>query len=118
MEEATYLAFPVNEPREPLFVLLFPTKLTGFRACTCTGEDHPGPSTNVGRGAPQIGIFELEKSATSAGGKAVQSFTFAPFDASYAWSNASQDLSFHTQSATMNPARWVQGSCVSEDVLI
>ncbi|GBE84810.1 Beta-glucan synthesis-associated protein [Sparassis crispa] len=26
-------------------------------ACTCSGEDHPGPSTSKGRGAPSVDIF-------------------------------------------------------------
>ena len=31
-------------------------------ACTCPGGDHPGPSVNVGRGAPEIDIFEAQVS--------------------------------------------------------
>lgn len=27
-------------------------------ACTCPGEDHPGPRNNIGRGAPEVDIIE------------------------------------------------------------
>lgn len=29
-------------------------------ACTCSGEDHPGPNTATGRGTPEIDIFEAQ----------------------------------------------------------
>lgn len=28
-------------------------------ACTCKGEDHPGPDVSVGRGSPEIDIIEV-----------------------------------------------------------
>ena len=28
-------------------------------ACTCAGEDHPGPDVTVGRGVPEIDIIEV-----------------------------------------------------------
>jgi beta-glucan synthesis-associated protein KRE6 len=35
--------------------------LLPISACTCPGEDHPGPVNSKGRGAPEIDIFEAEK---------------------------------------------------------
>lgn len=29
-------------------------------ACTCQGEDHPGPNVGVGRSAPEIDIIEAQ----------------------------------------------------------
>lgn len=54
-------------------------------ACTCPGEDHPGPNVNVGRGAPEIDILEVEKNKTTDGqGQVVsQSAQFAPFTHDY-----------------------------------
>ncbi len=48
-------------------------------ACTCPGEDHPGPSNNVGRSSPEIDIFETQ--VLNGHGHASQSFQIAPFDA-------------------------------------
>ncbi len=31
-------------------------------ACTCPGEDHPGPSNSKGRGVPEIDILEAQVS--------------------------------------------------------
>ncbi|GJE91332.1 glycoside hydrolase family 16 protein [Phanerochaete sordida] len=54
-------------------------------SCTCPGEDHPGPSVNQGRGAPEIDILEVEKNKTDGGtGQVVsQSAQFAPFTHDY-----------------------------------
>jgi hypothetical protein len=38
-----------------------PYLITHHRACTCPGEDHPGPVNNIGRGAPEIDVLEAEK---------------------------------------------------------
>lgn len=55
-----------------------------FRACTCPGEDHPGPNVNQGRGAPEIDILEVERNKTGGEGQVVsQSAQFAPFTHDY-----------------------------------
>ena len=56
------------------------------RACTCAGEDHPGPNNARGRGVPEIDILEVERNKTSddALGQVVsQSAQFAPFTHDY-----------------------------------
>lgn len=52
-------------------------------ACTCPGEDHPGPTTNVGRSAPEIDIVEAQNADKV--GEASQSLQTAPFDDAYNW---------------------------------
>ncbi|KAF5313655.1 hypothetical protein D9611_010166 [Ephemerocybe angulata] len=68
--------------------------LSGQRAsaCSCPGSDHPGPAVNVGRGAPEIDIFEasIEK-VTKSGGTVSQSAQFAPFAHDYSYQNDSED---------------------------
>lgn len=56
-------------------------------ACTCSGEDHPGPSPNKGRGAPEIDIFEAEHNKQGSGGVISQSAQFAPFSHDYVYFN-------------------------------
>jgi hypothetical protein len=51
-------------------------------ACTCPGEDHPGPSVTTGRGAPEIDILEA-----GGGGVVSQSAPFAPFTHDYVYLN-------------------------------
>ncbi|KAG0701829.1 beta-glucan synthesis-associated [Suillus ampliporus] len=67
--------------------------LSGQRlsACTCPGEDHPGPSVNVGRGAPEIDIFEVERNQLGSGQVVSQSGQFAPFTHDYLYLNDTQD---------------------------
>ncbi|KAI0316214.1 beta-glucan synthesis-associated [Amylostereum chailletii] len=71
-------------------------------ACTCPGENHPGPihsdGSYVGRSAPEIDVFEAL--VTTAGGEISQSVQMAPFDAEYAWFNTSENL--QTPIATLN----------------
>ena len=52
-------------------------------ACTCPGSDHPGPSTSVGRGVPEIDIFEAQVNVSSFQGVISQSAQFAPYDNGY-----------------------------------
>lgn len=55
-------------------------KLSG---CTCKGEEHPGPNTRTGRGAPEIDIIEAQNS-NAAGrmqGEVSQSAQIAPYGA-------------------------------------
>lgn len=67
--------------------------LPGMRlsACTCPGEQHPGPvhrdGTFVSRSAPEIDIIEVQVNMTTREGEASQSVQFAPFDDNYAWNN-------------------------------
>jgi len=58
--------------------------LTGQKlsACTCPGEDHPGPSVTTGRGAPEIDILEAGD-----GGVVSQSAVVAPFTHDYVYLN-------------------------------
>lgn len=59
-------------------------------ACTCPGEDHPGPDVSVGRGAPEIDVLEAERNKkTLIGGTVSQSAQFAPFTANYNYINTS-----------------------------
>lgn len=62
------------------------------RSCTCTGEDHPGPSPDRGRGAPEIDVFEAERNKTSGiGGIVSQSAQFAPFTHDYLYDDSTPD---------------------------
>jgi hypothetical protein len=62
------------------------------RACTCSGEDHPGPSPNKGRGAPEIDVFEAERNKTGGiGGIVSQSAQFAPFTHDYLYDTSTPD---------------------------
>lgn len=55
-------------------------------ACTCSNTpstEHPGPSMNVGRGAPEIDALEAQKNKQGDGGRVSQSAQFAPFSYNY-----------------------------------
>ncbi|KAI0746638.1 beta-glucan synthesis-associated [Daedaleopsis nitida] len=54
-------------------------------ACTCAGEEHPGPSNSKGRGVPEIDIIEAEKDKAdgAVGQVASQSAQYAPFTHDY-----------------------------------
>jgi len=52
-------------------------------ACTCPGSDHPGPEVTVGRGSPEIDIFEAQIDTSSSQGQVSQSFQVAPYNAGY-----------------------------------
>ncbi|GAA5850463.1 hypothetical protein JCM8547_001883 [Rhodosporidiobolus lusitaniae] len=71
-------------------------------ACTCPGEDHPGPNVNVGRGAPEIDITEQQVDWRGTGSTS-QSIQFAPIDAGYAWKNTSPEMTiFDTDRTVQN----------------
>lgn len=59
--------------------------------CPCKGEQHPNPASSMhGRGAPQIDILNMEKTAQT-GGEVSQTLRFAPMDAAYTYTaNATQ----------------------------
>jgi beta-glucanase (GH16 family) len=52
-------------------------------ACTCPGEDHPGPSVGVGRSSPEIDMIEGQVLIDEGVGEMSQSYQLAPFDESY-----------------------------------
>ncbi|KAF8339434.1 beta-glucan synthesis-associated [Amanita rubescens] len=57
-------------------------------ACSCPNSDHPGPSFSIGRGAPEIDLFEVEKDKVNPTGQvASQSAQFAPFTHDYVYGN-------------------------------
>lgn len=98
------------------FLIRFPSRqLPGQKAsaCTCPGEDHPGPNVRVGRGAPEstslcsrsyhwhelasdlrvhslVDIIEGQVDYRGVG-SASQSIQVAPIDAGYAWKNSTPD---------------------------
>nr|CDI53898.1 related to KRE6-glucan synthase subunit [Melanopsichium pennsylvanicum 4] len=69
-------------------------------ACTCPGEDHPGPSNNVGRSSPEIDIFEAQ--VHNGHGAVSQSFQIAPFDANYTWSQNPDVAILHNSGSQFN----------------
>jgi len=88
--------------------------LTGQRlsACTCKGDDHPGPRNNVGRGAPEIDILEAQVDYHGYG-TASQSMQIAPFDAAWAWNNDSSGYIPHAGSDMLTLNDW-KGSITQE----
>ncbi|KJA24050.1 glycoside hydrolase family 16 protein [Hypholoma sublateritium FD-334 SS-4] len=58
-------------------------------ACTCPGEDHPGPSVTVGRGVPEIDIIEARIDTNRMQGLVSQSYQCAPYDLFYDWNQQS-----------------------------
>lgn len=71
-------------------------------ACTCPGEDHPGPDINnpIGRSAPEIDIFEAQKNKVSNGGRVTQSVQMAPFTTLYYFPNTSADITISNPGET------------------
>jgi beta-glucanase (GH16 family) len=91
--------------------------LTGQKtsACTCPGEDHPGPSNSKGRGAPEIDVLEAEHNKQGLGGVVSQSAQFAPFTHDYLYANdtAQEWEVFNTNISRPNTYR---GSAVQQAV--
>ncbi|KAI0777564.1 beta-glucan synthesis-associated [Trametes elegans] len=71
-------------------------------SCTCPGEEHPGPSNNIGRGVPEIDILEAEKNKEEGGvGQVVsQSAQFAPFTHDYLYFNDTDQFTIYDTSLT------------------
>jgi beta-glucan synthesis-associated protein KRE6 len=68
------------------------TRLLAVSACTCPGEEHPGPSISTGRGAPEIDVLEAEMNKITGVGQVVsQSAQFAPFAHDYVYLNSTPD---------------------------
>ncbi|KAK1925290.1 beta-glucan synthesis-associated protein-domain-containing protein [Papiliotrema laurentii] len=61
-------------------------------ACTCPGEDHPGPDVSYGRATPEIDIIEAQTDLSIPRGEVSQSFQIAPFDDYYQFANTSADV--------------------------
>ncbi|KAI5115630.1 hypothetical protein M0805_000612 [Coniferiporia weirii] len=91
--------------------------LTGQRAsaCTCSGEDHPGPSVNQGRGAPEIDVLEAQKNKLGDGAKVSQSAQFAPFTHDYDYDNTTTD-NFYIVNSDITQANTYHGSAVQQAV--
>ncbi|KAI8456865.1 beta-glucan synthesis-associated [Phakopsora pachyrhizi] len=72
-------------------------------SCTCSGEEHPGPSTSIGRGAPEIDIIEAQVRRVGGTniGEASQSAQFAPFDDAYEWNVAGASV-FNSTISSVN----------------
>ena len=81
------------------YVLLFPAPpasnifglFSSNSACTCPGQDHPGPSTSKGRGAPEIDLIEAQHNRIGSGQVASQSAQFAPMTHDYLYGNSTPD---------------------------
>jgi beta-glucanase (GH16 family) len=74
-------------------------------ACTCPGQDHPGPTTSngyVGRGVPEIDILEaqIDLSTTPFQGQVSQSLQIAPYNYQYQFNNASPATTINDTSIT------------------
>jgi hypothetical protein len=65
--------------------------LSSNSACTCPGQDHPGPSTSKGRGAPEIDLIEAQHNKLGSGQVASQSAQFAPMTHDYLYGNSTPD---------------------------
>ncbi|KAI0090615.1 beta-glucan synthesis-associated [Irpex rosettiformis] len=83
-------------------------------ACTCSGEDHPGPDVSVGRGAPEIDILEVEHNKTGGTGQVVsQSAQFAPFTHDYLYVNDTTDA-FNIFTPDITKPNGYRGSAVQQ----
>lgn len=91
--------------------------LTGQRlsACTCSGEDHAGPSNNFGRGAPEIDALEAQKNKLGPGAKVSQSAQFAPFSHDYFYGNDTTDK-FEIFDISVTQPNTYHGSAVQQAV--
>jgi beta-glucanase (GH16 family) len=69
-------------------------------ACTCPGSDHPGPSTSVGRGVPEIDIFEAQINVSTFQGTVSQSMQIAPYDLEYDFVSTSPITTIYDNSLT------------------
>jgi beta-glucan synthesis-associated protein KRE6 len=69
-------------------------------ACTCPGSDHPGPSTSVGRGVPEIDIFEAQINVSTFQGSVSQSAQIAPYDLGYNYTNTSPTTTIYNGQLT------------------
>nr|XP_018262958.1 glucosidase [Kwoniella dejecticola CBS 10117]OBR85116.1 glucosidase [Kwoniella dejecticola CBS 10117] len=70
-------------------------------ACTCPGEDHPGPDVSVGRAAPEIDIVEAQIRISVAHGEVSQSNQVAPYDDYYQFNNRTGMVEIYDDDVTM-----------------
>lgn len=68
-------------------------------ACTCPGEDHPGPNNRVGRGGAEIDINEAQVDYRGIGSTS-QSIQMAPIDAGYLWGNTTPFIEIYNETNT------------------
>ncbi|KAF8514413.1 beta-glucan synthesis-associated protein-domain-containing protein [Gautieria morchelliformis] len=85
-------------------------------ACTCPASagSHPGPAPTVGRGAPEIDVFEAQKNKLGDGGKVSQSAQFAPFAHDYVSPNGTGAATFFDAGVTRQNT--YQGSALQQAV--
>ena len=69
-------------------------------ACTCPGSDHPGPSTDKGRGVPEIDVLEVQVDVTNFRGQVSQSTQTAPFNYQYQFPTTSPATTIYDSSIT------------------
>lgn len=74
-------------------------------ACTCPGQDHPGPTRGngfVGRGVPEIDVLEAEVNvfASPFEGQVSQSLQIAPYNYQYQFNNASPATTINDSTIT------------------
>jgi len=69
-------------------------------ACTCPGSDHPGPSTNVGRGVPEIDVLEAQVDVSVFRGQVSQSFQTAPYNYQYDFVNSTPSATIYDNTIT------------------
>jgi len=74
-------------------------------SCTCSGEDHPGPNTNFGRGGPEIDIIEAQISwnETLGGllGSVSQSGQIAPYNTAWQFLNNTPNVIVYDNNRTL-----------------
>lgn len=80
-------------------------------ACTCPGEDHPGPDVSVGRSAPEVDIIEaqIDQSRSPWTGVVSQSLQLAPFDDHYVIPDNSSRSVTNLDPEFTRPNGWVGG---------
>ena len=71
-----------------------------FPSCTCSGEEHPGPSNNVGRSAPELDILEAKIDGNH--GQTSQSLQMAPFDIDYYYGNGTGQVKIYDDLTELN----------------
>ncbi|KAF7308497.1 Beta-glucan synthesis-associated [Mycena chlorophos] len=69
-------------------------------ACTCPGEDHPGPSVKTGRGVPEIDILEAQIDTSVFRGQVSQSYQIAPFDYDWQFVNTTPAVTIYDDDLT------------------
>lgn len=69
-------------------------------ACTCKGEDHPGPDVKTGRNVPEIDILEAQINVDQSIGVVSQSVQYAPYDDYYQFNNASSAVTQYNTAIT------------------